>query len=168
MKEEWGKVKEWWLHLNLREKQAVFFGSIIVAIFILYQFIWSPYLEKVADMRQRIVTQQKNLLWMQSADKEIRDLQKHATKQQAVVSPVIFMSVMQKQIDNTGLSQYLTQLKQSTNDAVEVHFQKVEFDKLISLLMTVVKEQQVAVTQMSVVADSTPGIVNADIILKVG
>jgi general secretion pathway protein M len=166
MKESWIKFKEWWASLALREKQAISIGVSLLALFILYQWIWTPYLDNVATMRGRIASDQKTLLWMQSADKIIQKVENKSTPKNKTVSSVEFLSQMQKQIKHAKLDQSLTQLKQSTNDAIEMHFQKVEFDKLIKLIATIIKNNHVVISQMTVNALETSGYVNADIVIK--
>jgi general secretion pathway protein M len=166
MKERWVKLQEWWLNLALREKQAVALGGLLLGLFILYQFIWTPYLNQITAMRTRIQTEQKTLRWMQAADKEISKLSGQSKNKSQSITPVIVLGLLQKQINHVGLEQNLTQLKQATNESIELHFQKVVFDKLITFLTSVIKEQSVSIAQLSVSAENTPGIVNADIILK--
>ena len=72
---------------------------------------------------------------------------------------------MQKQIDQVGLRQSLKQLKEVNNGSIEMHFQAADFDKLMSLCITVVEKQNVSISQMSVLA-GIPGIVHADLVLK--
>jgi len=164
--ERWTKVKEWWNALALREKQAVALGGSVLAIFIVYAGIWMPYTDHVSAMRKRIESQEKVLLWMQAADREISKIEKQSGNSGKPVSPVVLLSLLQKQIDTTGLGRNLTQLKQSSNASIEMHFQKVAFDKLGGLLIAIAKEHNVSVVQMSATADSTPGEVNADVTLK--
>jgi type II secretory pathway component PulM len=107
---------------------------------------------------------------MQSADSEISMIEKQSPGTTGKpVSPVVLLSLLQKQIDAAGLGQNLTQLKQSSNASIEIHFQKVGFDKLSGLLIDAAKRYNVSVVQMSAAADNgTPGVVNADLILKSG
>lgn len=172
MKEQWEmwreKLKEGWAHLALREKQAVVLGGSVLGMFMVYQFIWTPYLDHVAAMRKRLDTVQKTLVWMTATDKEIKKRESHSKSKNNPMSPVAFMSHLQKQIRQARLEQYLTQLKQTSHDSIEMHFQKIEFDKLIFLLTTVIKEQPVSITQMSAIAENSPGVVNADVVLKSG
>ena len=165
MKAWWEKLKAWWHPLSLREKQAVAIGGSLLFIFLVYQCMWKPYLNHMESMRQRIISEQKTLLWMQSADKIMQMGNKSSAKSKSV-SLVVFLSQMQGQIKLAGLEQYLTQLKQSANDSIEIHFQKVEFDKLITFLIDVMKKRPVSVTQMLVIAGDAPGYVSADIAMK--
>lgn len=166
MKESWAKLKEWWFNLALREKQALILGMSLLQIFIVYQFIWLPCTNHVSTMRARILKDQKILTWMRAADKEIAKVEGQSKSKSKVVSPVVLLDLLQKQINSAGLEQYLSQLKQANNEAIEMHFQKVDFDKMVRLLTTISKEQHISIIQMSVLAESTPGKVNAEVILK--
>ena len=161
---EWRiKFKEWWAALAEREKRMVSVGTVVVGCFIFYAVIWGPYLNRVDGMRQRVQSEQKTLLWMKSADKEMRKIQGQTTTKAQQITPVALLGYLQKLISQKGMDAAMTQLKQSSNDAVELQFQKVEFDKLVTLLMQVVKEQRVVIRQMSATADSTPGLVDAEL-----
>ena len=167
MKEQWAKLKEWWLKASVRERRAVMAGALIGGLFIVYQGLWMPYLDTVSTLRQRISTAQKTLVWMQAADKEMRKLENQAQHKSKTISPVELLSLLQKQITEAGLDGKLTQLKQAENDSVEMHFQSVSFDKVSQLLILISKENNVAISQMSVVSVNTPGLVNTDITLQI-
>lgn len=167
MKENWIKAKEWWSTLAAREKAAMTAGVAAAILFIVYQWVWSPFLEHVNQMRKRIVSDQETLAWMQSADQEIKKIESQAGSKTKAVSPVELLSRIQKQINQAGLEQSLSQLKQASNDSIEVHFQKVDFEKLMALLVDILKQQSVSVTQFSVISSGeSTGIVNADMIFK--
>lgn len=167
MQEHWAKLKTKWANLTAREQQVVAVGAIFVGIFSIYQCLWSPLVEHVAAMRERIVTQQKLLVWMQAADKQIHEIEGQTKTKQQSHSPVMLLSLVQKQINHAGLDSQLTQLKQITADGIELHFQKIEFDKFIVWLTTLVKEQQLTLAQLSTHAQATSGIVDVDLILKI-
>ena len=167
MKEYGVKLKEWWSNLAPREKQAVTWGGALLGIFIIYQGIWSPYVDHIASMRNSIKSNQKTLVFMQEADKEIQKKESQSNTKAKTTSPVALLGFLQKQINQSQLNQQLTQLKQATNDSIELHFQKIEFDKLMNFLIKIVKEQSVSITQLSATAESSPGVVNADVMLKI-
>lgn len=161
------KLKERWAALAPREKQAVSIGGSLLLIFIVYQFIWMPSLQSVDDLRQHIKTDQKNLVWMQEADKELQQLNKQNQGKRSSMTPAVLLAAVKKKIVHAGLENYLTQLKQTTNDSIEIHFQKVEFDKLVDVLMQISKQEQVAISRWSVtVVDNAPGLVNADMVIR--
>lgn len=158
------KWKEWWATLAERERRILTAGSVIVVLALFYVVIWAPYLNRVEDLRQAVQKEQKTLRWMEAADKEIKKLQRDMTPRAEVLSPVELLSYLQKQLGESGLD--VSQLKQASNDSVQMQFQKVDFDLLIGFLVKVAKEQSVTITQMSAIADASPGVVNADIVLS--
>jgi general secretion pathway protein M len=167
MRDRFLKYKDKWDALAKREQYALAVGTVCVILFILYELIWSPYLTAVNNLRDRIVSSQKTLVWMQAADQTLQQMESHHQKGQ-VTSPVVLLSVLQKELNTAGLSGELTSLKQSAADAIQLSFQKVDFDKLLALLIKTVKEQNVYIAQMSVTSDSTPGLVTVEIVLKLG
>lgn len=158
------KIKELWSQKSLREQQAISAGSLVLALFIIYECIWMPCINHLEGMRQHIASQQKTLVFMQSADAVMQSGKAH--DKQPPVSLVVFLSQMQKQIRLAGLEPFLVQLKQSANESVEIHFQKVEFDKLMTFLTATMKDYPVSVTQMTVVAQDVAGHVNAEMVVQ--
>lgn len=165
MKEYWQKLQEWWSTLAMREKRAVMAGGVAAAIFIVYAGIWSPLMNHVELLRKRIGIEQKNLLWMQSADQSLQKAETAAQARAKTISPVAMLSLLQKNAEQAGLAQYMTQLKQSSSDAVVMQFKKVEFDKLLAMLIKVAKAQPIDIAQLAVIA-KTPGVVDADVVLE--
>ncbi len=168
MKELIEKINIWWLPLAVREKQAVLIGGGCLAIFILYAGIWSPLLTHIDAMRKQIVAGEKTLQFMREAEKQIAQHQGGSHHSPAILSPVDFLNDLQKQLDKTGMAPAVKQLKQSSDNAVTIQFQQIEFDRLASLLLSIMQEQRVSVEQMTSVAATTPGMVNADLVLKLG
>lgn len=169
MKELLNKLKDWWNNLSLREKRVVLIGAILVAVFILYAGIWMPYINYIDGMRDKINQNQKLLAWMQNADQELKKYNKqdNATKQ-ATLNPVALLGIIQKQIDKSGLSSSLKQLKQASNETIEIHFEKVNFDKLMHLLIALSKEQTVTLDQLTTTAVGSDGLVNVDVLIRIG
>jgi general secretion pathway protein M len=162
------KLNERWSHLNTREKQAVTVGGFFLGLFIIYACIWSPLVGHVVTLRHKIGTEQKELAWMKAADEQIQKMSGEGHDKTKSTNPVLMLGIVQKQLDQSGLAATLTQMKQSSNNAIEMHFQKVPFDRLIKLLTTLVKQQRVSISQFSSVADTTPGLANVDVVMELG
>lgn len=164
MKEYWNKIKDWWATLGIREKKAVSGAGIVLLIFAVYQFLWLPFQNQAIYLRKQIVSNEKTLLWMQTIDQRISATRgnEHAQK----TSAVLLLGILQKEIESAGLQQSLMQLKQNNNGMIELHFQKVQFDELMKLLIQINKQHGTDIVQMSALADPSPGIVNADIYVK--
>jgi len=159
-------LQEKWLRLSANEQRTVRIGGTALLVLMIYQFIWSPLLLKIDTLRKQIVAEQHTLTQLQSMDAEIKQLAKNGPKPIAINSPVMLLSYLQNQINQAGLAGQLTELKQATNNAIEMHFQKIAFDALATLIMQMTKEAAIHVAQFSVKAETAPGVVNADIVIN--
>lgn len=160
------KIKEWWVNLTAKEKQAVFIGGTFLSVFIAYECLWLPYVNTVTDLRQRVIETQNTLNWMQAANNEIKNINVES-RQENPISALQLLTIIQKKINDDGLNQSLLELKQIAADSIVLRFQKVEFDKFIAMLITICREQNVTINQLTASADATKGIVNTEVILKV-
>jgi type II secretory pathway component PulM len=167
MKEYWVKIKDWHTQLEQRERRAVNIGGVAMIFAIFYLGIWSPFLGRVDDLRERITSDQKTLAWMQNADQQLsRQTQSGETKQN--YSPVGMLAALQTEVQKAKMKDAMTELKQASNDSIQMHFKNVSFDQLMKLLMSVMRSSHATITQLSTTSESTPGMVNADITLTLG
>ena len=82
-------------------------------------------------------------------------------------SLVSFLSIIKQGVQTAALSKSLSQLRQSGNDSIEIHFQNVNFDQAIRFLSSILKTHDVHVSQFSVTALAAPGQTNIDMVMKV-
>jgi general secretion pathway protein M len=163
MKAWWAKTKEGWNALAVREKRMLSIGASCLAIFIFYMGAWKPYCDHIALMRSQIIRGEKTLSFMQAADRDLQALEKGSIGNDPALSKVALLSQIQRQIRAANLGQSLTQLQQTSQENVHIQLQKIEFDKLMALLIGLNRAYALSVTQMSVSLNAAPGVVNADI-----
>jgi general secretion pathway protein M len=158
-------MKEWWQNLALREKQILVLGGAAVLLFVLYEIIWSPFTNKIDNMRTRVQDNQKLLTWMQNADKTMQTLTKSSTTQSQQLTGSL-LGTMQTEINKSSLARHVTQLRQAENDSVQINLQKVDFDKLIGFITELSNRYGLIVSQITVMPTAIPGEVMADIVIK--
>lgn len=156
-------MKQWWQELSLREKQSVSVGSIAIAIFIIYSWIWSPLDHKITSMRTQIEQNQKLLAWMQAADKQLANSAKQIQSTSTTSTSKSLLSIAQNQIKQSSLSNQSYQLRQAESDSVQLSFKQVDFDKLITWLSDASRQQTLMISQLTVAPSDTPGIVSAEL-----
>lgn len=162
----WIKLKDWWATLALREQRVVAAGGAVIAFLFLYAAIWLPTLNHLDNMRKQISSDQKALLTIQAINQDIQKIENEAKNKTKASSAINLLTAMQAKIQEARLEPNLRELKQISNDIVQVQFQNVDFDRVIRLLIIVCKEQGASITQMSAVAESSPGTVNMNVSLK--
>lgn len=160
------QFETWWHDLGLRERKMIIAATIFIGILIAYEGIWSPYHAYIASLRTRILAQQKTLVWMQKADREITAIAKHHQPNKTIDSPVALLSHLQQQIALAGFNLQLKNLKQTANDAVQLTLTKVDFNQLMKMLIQMMQTDAIIIQQATIVATETSGIVNADLILS--
>jgi general secretion pathway protein M len=157
-------LRDKWDQLSLRDKRTAMLGGILVLLLTLYAAVWSPFSERVVVMRSKIAQEKKLLAWMHTADER---LTLHHTKAGKVETSVALLGLVQKQIEEAGLGGSLQSLKQGQADTIEMHFAKVNFDGLLTMLVRLSSEQQVKIAQLSATRIDDAGMVNAQIALHV-
>lgn len=160
------KYHAWYLRLSQREQRVVLIGTVAVGLFLIYA-IWSGILNYLTGMRAQVNAQQKTLLWLQQADQQLSQLQGRQQARATVDSPVALLSILQNKLNKAGLGAALIQMKQTSNDAVSLQFQKVDFDRLMRFLAELTKTHAVNVNQLSATTENAPGIVNVEVIVKI-
>lgn len=161
--------KNWWKELKPREQRLLTIGSLSLTIFVVYFFMWSPLNEATIKMRQQIKTSDQTLYSIEALNKEINDLLKEKNsldQKNKSYSPAELISLLQNHIDKAGLKSELKQLKQTNNNNSEIHFQKVDFDKLSGLLIELNQQFGVKIIQVSIKNENIPGKVTADIVVS--
>lgn len=168
MNERWLKLKTWWAGLAEREQKMLTMGGLVVTAAVFYGLIWSPYLSYVSELRKRIKADQSTLVYMQALDHKIQEMQKQEKPHRQNLDSISFLTELQKQVEKSGLQQNLLPLKQTSQDAIQMHFQHVEFDKLILFMMQVIQNYQLTITQLNATKEPSAGIVSADLTVKRG
>lgn len=166
MKEYWNKLKEWHSRLEPREQRMVNIGGTALAAAILYFGIWSPFLTRVDNLRTTIAGEQKTLAWMKDAEDKIKQFSSENNPDRKNVTPVALLSELQDAVNQAGMKDAMTQMKQASNESVQMEFKNVSFDQLMKLMINVLKTNQVTITQFNANALTTPGMVDAGIIIS--
>lgn len=159
-------MKEWWNNLILREKQMVSLGALIIGAAFIYLVLWSPLDNHVSQLRSQILNNQELLAWMKKTDKRIEILEKKPEHNASKPSSGSPLAIVQKQIKTSPLAKSLDQLHQAENNSVQLTFKKVNFDKLMTWIIALTKQQGLIVTQMTVTPSATAGIVATDVTLS--
>jgi type II secretory pathway component PulM len=164
--QRWITLKTWWIALAEREQRIIIVGGFITAVAIFYSFIWHPYLSAIHLLRKRIAADHSTLAYMKALDVKIQQTQKQAQTKRISLESIALLTELQKQVEKSGLQSSLQPLKHTSQDNIEMHFKRVEFDKLIQFMLKMNQTYQITLTQFSVKKDASAGIVNADLTIK--
>jgi type II secretory pathway component PulM len=167
--EYWLKCKEWWQQLAKREQRALLFAAVALLLFIAYS-TFAALQDQITNMRKKLVAAQHHLSALQAVNMTLEHLEQQAPAAKQMLSIVSVLNLVQKQIAQAGLLSTLSELKQVSASSFALEFKKIEFDQLMQLLISIMKEHALSIFELSVQQDkstlSEKGLVNAQIILK--
>jgi type II secretory pathway component PulM len=153
-------MKEWWVNLALREKQIIALGTVLVLIFIVYEFVFAALSDANQNLRAGIQKNQSMLAWMNATDKRIQAAANNHQAHVAVTSASL-LSALQDDLNQNPISKNVTELQQADNDSVEVHFKQVGFDNMMRWLLEAGQKLQLTVTSLSITPTDSIGQVDA-------
>ncbi|MDA8561619.1 type II secretion system protein M [Gammaproteobacteria bacterium] len=158
-------MNQWWVNLSLKEKKTIKIGGITLSILLIYMLIWLPLQNEIKYLRSQIKQNQKLLSWMITADKKIQDSSKEI-KASTNINSDSALSIVENEIHQNDISNKVTKLRQIENGLIELNFDQVSFDKLIAWLTVMWENHNLLVTQMNIKPSIKPGIVHAELKLK--
>jgi type II secretory pathway component PulM len=158
-------MKEWWLNLSLREKQAIALGAFLLGLFLIYEMIFASLFNATTALREKIHKNQTLLSWMKDGDTRLQELQNSHTVTTTNDSSSL-LSRIQNDLKHTPLQKNVLQLQQADNDSFEMHLQQVSFDNMMSWLIKLCGTQQLTITDMFIKPSGDAGIVDATLKLK--
>lgn len=160
-------IKPWWSDLAERERHVIFYGGIVLAIFLVYLLIWSPLTDAVAKQKESVRSQRTALHYLQGAAVEVQTLR----AQGIGVAPARhanILTVAEQTVSENQLQASLKQVQQPQPNEVQLTFQAVPFDQLLNWLQHLVMTQGFSVTEFTAKRSGTAGIATVSLTLKAG
>tara|TARA_B100001057_G_scaffold496248_1_gene597208 strand:- start:3605 stop:4096 length:492 start_codon:yes stop_codon:yes gene_type:complete len=160
-------MKSWISSLDNREKKFVIFGSIFSSVFLIYTFLWSPFVRKYEEIELNISTLERTISELQpiiimSKNGQLNESSKNFNVQQ---SPII---IIDQTLRERGLERYRKRSQPSGDNSIRVEFENVSFDELIIWLGDLSNQYAMKVENgsFSVGSKTSLGRINASITLE--
>jgi general secretion pathway protein M len=152
------KLRTWYAGLQAREQRMVTFGTVIVAVLVLFVGILLPLQSAVSSAVKRNETKREDLAWMRVNAPEIRAAggQLGADTGEA---PVVLVDRVGRE---AGLGSALRGT-QPNGTGVRVQLEAAPFDTLVTWLATLDERYGLAIESITVDRTPQPGMVNASI-----
>lgn len=156
------KIKHYLEQLNERERTAVIAAAVALALFIPYQFIWSPFRHSLNELESRVEQQQKDLVWMQDRVAEARELTRATGNQAGGAQPVYGV------IESTARQRFGGDIRvqQEGKGGVRVQIKNSGFDDVMLWLDDLYYQHHVNVKELTIDRESGVGRVNANILIE--
>ena len=159
-------MKDWFYGLEDRERLFVGTGAIIVALALIYGFVWAPLDKKHRETQASVSDWQRSLA-------ELRPLKGTVSQSGGTVAPTganqqAPIIIVDQTLRNRGLEQYRKRSQPTSSNGVRVEFENVAFDDLVLWLGDLSGQYRMTVQSGSLAAGSRsgPGRINAALTLE--
>ena len=155
-------LRKWFAKLSESERRVVSIGGAAAVLIVVLAGLL-PFEHRVSAARQRVATKQSDLLWLQGLGPQLSMLNRMAPPVSGTES---LPTVADREARRNGISHSTSTLTQ--NGAASVHFEQAPFDALATWANDVVQRDGLHIESATIESTSTPGTVNATIVLRRG
>ena len=156
------KFKVWFNQLQPRERQLVLVAMLVFAIFLPYQLIWSPLLNRADRLQQQVNQQTAQLQWMRNALREIPQLQGGSGNK----SSASLLSVVEQTANQGKLRSSIRKIQPEGEQGVRIWMDNAGFDDVLMWLEQMKKQAGIEVVDMSAERQAESGRVNLRLLLE--
>jgi len=156
-------MNAWWQTLSSRERIVLISAASVITLVVFFLGIWEPLTKKVNILRQTVAEERKQAAWMEQAALEVRARQGKDAKKKSTGESLL--TVIDRSARKAGMGANLNRIEPEGKDKVRLWLNNISFETIISWLVEL--NQFERIISESVVADrqSTPGRINARLVL---
>jgi len=134
--------------------------GIFLLFFLGYQMT-SLFFNHVHELNEELLKREILLEWMLDKDQEFK-VQKNEVRHSAVS----FLDLLHRKLEEAALISFVSEFKQIGENGLEVHFDKVEFDRSMAVLLAFIDEEHMVIQSLLITALPDSGLVAMTIKLK--
>ena len=159
-------MSAWWNQQSTRDRRVILIGSVIVAIFLIWSFVWHP----LASERARLVSQldnaKRDLAFVRVAEAEVERLRSVGVRSLADRQGKSLLALADVSARAAGLEGVLKRLEPVGSNSVRASFEFASFDVLMSWIEGMARDYGVQITDFSADRVDASGLVNARVTLE--
>lgn len=145
--------------LSGRDRRIVLVTIPVVAVLMVYFLLWRPLSHHRDRLGDLVVQKQYDLVWMQQAAKELKDIKRQAPQKLRPGQSI--MALMDQTARQTRLNNALKRVEPDGDDKVRVRLEQAVFDDLVGWIELLNDRYDVVIDNITVDRHETSGVVNA-------
>ena len=119
-------LQEKYLSLEKKEQRYLQVCGVAIFLFIIYQFIFTPYQASMAKIDNQLSYQSKLNIWLRSVEPKLKQLHDNAKK--INVSKSSLLSITSSSLKQSILKSYQHELQQSDNEIIQLKIVELQSD----------------------------------------
>ncbi len=158
-------MMSWWMQLKPRERLLLAGGGVFVLLLMIYSLLWEPFAGKPEQLRQQLKAARADVVWLQGAVQEVRQLQRGAGGGQRGGS---LLGIIDQSAKRAQLGANMKRVEPDGSNRVRVWLEKAAFDDIAGWLEQLKKQHGLVIEQAVVDRDANEGRVSARLVFAGG
>lgn len=159
-------IAAWWQQQSARDRRVLVIGGIIVAIFLVWSFIWHPLASEQARLGHQLDNARRDLAFVRVAEAEVERLRNAGVRSRADRQGKSLLALADVSARGAGLEGVLKRLEPVGSNSVRASFEFASFDVLMSWIEGMARDHGVQITDFSADRVDASGLVNARVTLE--
>ncbi len=159
-------MKDWWMSLRPREQLILIVGSGAMVVTLIYLLAVEPFLKQRATLANRIKAEQQQLVWMQQAGQQVKQLRATSSSTRRTGNKQSLLSVIDSSARRNKIRKPIQRMEPEGNNGVKLWIEEADFDKLIGWLGKLDDKYGVHVSRATISRADSPGLVDTRLSLQ--
>ncbi len=159
-------MSAWWNQLATRDRRVLVVGSVIVAVFLVWSFVWHPLTSERSRLTSQLDNARRDLAFVRIAEAEVEHLRNVGVRSRADRQGKSLLALADVSARGAGLEGALKRLEPVGSNSVRASFEFASFDVLMSWIEGMARDYGVQITDFSADRVDANGLVNARLTLE--
>jgi general secretion pathway protein M len=156
-------MKEWFESLEQRERRLILGGGATLLLMGIYFLGWEPFINGLHDLRESTQRKQLELVWMQNAVQEVKQLQSTQTAPVRFSSGQSLLGVIDRSAKTKQLGDSVKRVQPDGTSKARVWLENAKFDTVVGWLEELEMRYGVSVDTITFEKQEEEGLVDARI-----
>ena len=145
-----GLLRNYWKSLEKRERLVLIWGALIVAVIVLYTFVWQPWRTALSFMEQSVRQMRVDSVWMHQQAEMLKNGNGITTNQPARGGNQSLLSIIQQTARQANIDKSIQQMVPGQEgEEVRVMLENVDFNRWVGWIDNLYKNYAVDIIQLN-------------------
>ncbi len=155
------EIRHWFYSLTKKEQWIVASTAALIVITVFFLVVWEPLHIGLKAEKLKQTTQNKNLIWMQQAAMEVKNLRSSGGRTNLRDKNKPTTLVIEQAINNAGLKSSVSKIESSGSNGARVTLNDASFNQVLVWLNTLATSNGIHVISANIERGSAAGKANA-------
>ncbi len=155
------EIRHWFYSLTQKEQWIIFGTVLLIILTMFFLMVWEPLHLGLKNEKQKQITQNKSIIWMQQASKDVKSLRRSGSSTNLRDKNKPTTLVIEQSINNAGLKPSVNKIESSGDNGARVTLNEAPFNQILIWMNTLAKHNGIHVTSANIERTVAAGKANA-------